>query len=141
MKHTIMYNNETLLKLDRNTSSIFENCPTLSAYDESLIDLIGFWVQGVLLCCVALVGIKGNSFTIFMIYRQEDKNTFTLLLMLGNLQGRIRCLLNPFTDQIISQHGKKDGGSRKNNQPPHLQVFFTLIKQSAPTCLIRGSDS
>ena len=81
MKSFINTHNDTLFTLSQSTCCTLENCPIFSDYDESMIDLFGFWVQGVLLCCVALLGFIGNSFTIYMICQQEEKHTFNLLLV------------------------------------------------------------
>ena len=69
------------LKLEKNASFSPENCPIFSDHDEAVIDSFRFWVEGVLQSCIALLGIKGNSITIYMICGQKEKHAFNLLLM------------------------------------------------------------
>ena len=70
-----------LKKMDDNTTFLLKNCPIISDHNKELISVFGFWVEGVLLCCVAILGVTINSSTIYKIRRQEEKHTFNLLLM------------------------------------------------------------
>ena len=57
------------------------SCPSYSSLEESLLDSVAFWVEGVALTLVAAVGVLGNTLASFIVVRKEMRNSFNLLLV------------------------------------------------------------
>ena len=65
-----------------NSSSDTYVCPTISAWQSSLMDYFSFYVEGVFLCIVGNVGIVANLISsIIILTRKEMRNCFNILLV------------------------------------------------------------
>ena len=56
-------------------------CPDLSDDDFRLMDSLNYWLEGVFLVVVALLGIIGNFLSSLILARKAMRNSFNILLV------------------------------------------------------------
>ena len=73
---------ENNLTLYNKNSSMIHNCAVYSEWDKYLVDKLEFYVEGVVVCCIALPGLFANISMLFMLIVQKStKNIFNSLLI------------------------------------------------------------
>ncbi len=56
-------------------------CPEYSKETEKILEVFAFWLEGVVLCIIAVPGIFGNALSSYILARKSMRNSFNLLLI------------------------------------------------------------
>ena len=57
------------------------DCPQYSNDTAAAIDLFAYWVEGILLCVIAVPGIVGNALSSYILSGKTMRNSFNILLI------------------------------------------------------------
>lgn len=63
------------------TSDNVLECPEYSNETAFNIDMFAFWVEGILLCIIAVPGIVGNTLSSYILSGKTMRNSFNILLI------------------------------------------------------------
>lgn len=77
---TLSYIDNTMMASNATLGELLD-CPVYTREDDEFLDNILFWVEGVLQCCMAFMGLIGNIISAIILSREEMRNSFNLLLI------------------------------------------------------------
>ena len=77
-----MNNSGNYSNTENVNSTLLPNCAFYSEWDNILVRQIEYYVEGVILCILAVLGLLANTATLFILFKQKSsENTFSSLLI------------------------------------------------------------
>jgi len=67
--------------IESNITSDILDCPQYSNDTAAAIDLFAYWIEGILLCVIAVPGIAGNALSSYILSGKTMRNSFNILLI------------------------------------------------------------
>ena len=70
---------EAIATMSNDTDDLV--CPEYSRETGKMIEVFAFWLEGIVLCIIAVPGIFGNALSSYILARKSMRNSFNLLLI------------------------------------------------------------
>ena len=102
-----------------NTTEAVLDCPQFSNVTAAAIDTFAYWVEGVLLCAIAVPGIAGNALSSYILVTTSFRYFFQFTFPFPVFLLSESCLSFPLTTNWLSQLGLANrSGSTTNYYLP-----------------------
>ncbi len=81
MSNVSLFDENSNMTMTANATPEGLDCPQYSNDTATAIDLFAYWVEGILLCVIAVPGIAGNALSSYILSGKTMRNSFNILLI------------------------------------------------------------